>query len=44
MPSQMANRAEAIGIKKAHLDFWTMFNLSRMLGSLAFCHPRTHND
>lgn len=33
MPPQMANRAEAIGIKKAHLDFWTMFSLAILAGA-----------
>jgi formate transporter FocA len=33
MPPQMANRAEAIGIKKAHLDFWTMFSLAVLAGA-----------
>ena len=33
MPAQMANRAEAIGIKKAHLDFWTMFSLAILAGA-----------
>ncbi len=33
MPPQMADRAEAIGIKKANTDFWTMFALSILAGA-----------
>ena len=33
MPPQMANKAEAIGIKKANLDFWTMFSLAILAGA-----------
>ena len=27
LPPQMASRAEAIGIRKANLDFWSMLTL-----------------
>ena len=33
MPPQMADRAEAIGIKKANTDFWTMFALAVLAGA-----------
>lgn len=33
MPPQMASRAEAIGIKKATLGFWTMFVLAILAGA-----------
>src|SRR5512143_761010 len=33
MPPQMADRAEAIGIKKANTDFWTMFALAILAGA-----------
>lgn len=33
MPPQMAARAEAIGIKKANTDFWTMFVLAVLAGA-----------
>lgn len=33
MPPQMASRAEAIGIKKATLNFWTMFVLAILAGA-----------
>ena len=33
MPAEMANKAEAIGIKKANLDFWTMFALAILAGA-----------
>ena len=33
MPPEMAARAEAIGIRKAAADFWTMFALSILAGA-----------
>ena len=33
MPPEMANKAEGIGIKKADLDFWTMFALAILAGA-----------
>jgi formate transporter len=33
MPPEMANKAEGIGIKKAGLDFWTMFALAILAGA-----------
>ncbi len=33
LPPQMANRAEAIGIRKANTDFWTMLTLSVLAGA-----------
>jgi len=33
MPPQMADRAEAIGIKKANTDFWTMLTLAVLAGA-----------
>jgi formate transporter len=33
MPLEMANRAESVGIKKAGLDFWTMFALAVLAGA-----------
>src|SRR5512139_3802384 len=33
MPADMANKAEAIGIKKSNLDFWTMFTLAILAGA-----------
>ena len=33
MPPQMASRAEAIGIRKAAADFWTMFSLAILAGA-----------
>lgn len=33
MPPDMAARAEAIGIRKANLDFWTMFSLAILAGA-----------
>src|SRR5512135_2131140 len=33
MPPQMADRAEAVGIRKANLDFWTMFALAVLAGA-----------
>ncbi len=44
MPPQMAAKAEAIGIKKANLDFWTMFALAILAGAFigAGAHLRHH--
>src|SRR5688572_29792264 len=33
MPAEMAERAETVGVKKAGLDFWTMFLLSVLAGA-----------
>ncbi len=33
MPPDMASKAEAIGIKKGNLDFWTMFTLAILAGA-----------
>ncbi len=33
MPPQMADRAEAIGIRKANTDFWTMLTLAVLAGA-----------
>ncbi len=33
VPAEMAGKAEAIGIKKANLDFWTMFALAILAGA-----------
>ena len=33
MPPQMADKADAIGIKKANMDFWTMFALAILAGT-----------
>src|SRR5512137_48636 len=33
LPPQMANRAEAIGIRKANTDFWTMLSLAVLAGA-----------
>lgn len=33
VPAEMASKAESIGIKKAGLDFWTMFSLAILAGA-----------
>jgi formate transporter len=33
LPPQMASRAEAIGIRKAQTDFWTMLALAVLAGA-----------
>ena len=33
LPAEMANKAEAIGIKKANMDFSTMFALAVLAGA-----------
>ncbi|HEX9117854.1 MAG TPA: formate transporter FocA [Anaerolineae bacterium] len=33
MPSEMADRAEAVGMRKAAMDFWTMFSLAVLAGA-----------
>lgn len=33
MPAEMAERAETVGVKKAGLDFWTMFMLAVLAGA-----------
>ncbi len=37
MPADMASKAEAIGIKKAGLDFWNMFALAILAGAFIGC-------
>lgn len=33
MPAEMADKAEAVGIRKANMDFWTMFVLAVLAGA-----------
>jgi formate/nitrite transporter FocA (FNT family) len=33
LPTEMAQIAEDVGLKKANLDFWTLFSLSIMAGA-----------
>ncbi len=37
MPPEIANKAEAIGIKKAGLAFWPMFTLAMLAGAFIAC-------
>ena len=32
MPAEMAGKAEAVGIRKSHMEFWTMFVLAVLAG------------